>query len=280
MGDWILITSEDLPALPHVANKVLSAVSDPASSAKTLQSIIETDQALAGRLLRMANSAMFAGTRETTTLQAAVARLGFNRVRNLVLIAATRDVLRSKNKTAEELWKHALGVGLASRMVGETLRLPPGAVDDLFLAGLFHDVGKVLMNNQKPERYLQIIQTALEQRRPTSEVEKEVFQFSHEEVGAMIVTKWKLPEFLVNPVRYHHLIQDERNKDIPSEKNVAAVATADLIANMIGIGLLTSATIAPVNVRSSRLLRLEQEQILPIAENLPDVYLSHANYFE
>ncbi len=279
MGDWILITSEDLPTLPHVAARILALVGTQSSSAKDLQSVIETDQALSERLLRMSNSSLFGGATKITSIRAAVARLGFNRVRNLVLIASTKDVYRKGNKTAQELWKHSLGVGLGARMLGQTLGLSPAQLDDLFLAGLFHDLGKVLMNNQKPERYQQVIQTALEQRRATSEVEKEVFKFSHEEVGVMILQKWNLPEFLMNPVRCHHLIQKDDSKGLPDQTQVAIVATADQIANMLGMGILTSAAIDPVGARSSRLLGLGEEQLLPIIEQLPDAFLAQMESF-
>lgn len=279
MGDWILITSEDLPTLPHVAARILSLVGNPASSAKDLQGVIETDQALTERLLRMSNSSLFGGATKITSIRAAVARLGFNRVRNLVLIASTKDVYRTGNKTAQELWRHSLGVGLASRMVGESLGIGSNHLDDLFLAGLFHDIGKVLMNNQKPERYLEVIQRALDQRRATSEVEKEVFKFSHEEVGVMILQKWGLPDCLVNPVRCHHMIQREDCPELPDQRQTAIVATADLIANMLGMGLLTSANIDPVGARSSRLLGLGEEKILAIIERLPDSFLAQMESF-
>lgn len=280
MGNWVLITSEDLPTLPHVATRVLSVVNDPGTSAKDLQKVIEADQALTERLLRMANSAMFGGSQSITNLQGAVTRLGFNRVRNMVLVASTKDVYHSENNVAMELWRHSLGVGIGCRLVGELVGFKKNELDDLFLAGLFHDVGKVLMNLQRPETYEQIIESALEQRKPTSEMEREVFRFSHEEVGAMILQKWNLPGHLVQPVRYHHLIQDPEAEPIENEKMVAVVATADLIANMLGIGLLTSVAIDPIGCRSTELLGLTEEQILPVCEELPDRFLEEGKIFE
>lgn len=277
MADWILITSEDLPTLPHVATRVLKVVGDPDSSAKDLEKVIETDSALTQRLLRMANSAIFVGSTSIQNLRAAITRLGFNRVKNLILIAATRDVFPEENAIAIELWRHSLGVAIGCRLVSEAVGQRPS--DDIFLAGLFHDIGKVLINNQKPERYEEIIETAIDQRRPTSEVEKQVFRFTHEEVGVMIIQKWGLPDSLVNPIRHHHTIQSEECEPLEDQDKVAIVATADLIANMLNIGLLTSVSIDPVSARSSRLLGLTEERIMPILEKLPELFLAEIENF-
>lgn len=276
MSNWVLITSEDLPTLPHVATKVLQVVNNPATSPRDLQRVIETDQALTERLLRMANSAMFAGNQPIVNLQQAITRLGFNRVRTMVLVASTKDVCHAKNPTALELWRHSLGTAVGCRLVGQAAGFTRDALDDLVLAGLFHDVGKVLMNIQRPDQYQEIIQVAVEQRRPTSELEKEVFRFTHEEVGALILKKWKMPENLIQPVRNHHLIQSDDFSGQDYVRETAVVATADLIANMLGIGLLTSVAIDPVGARSTQLLGITEEQVIPILEQLPDLFLKES----
>ncbi len=277
MSEWILITSDDLPTLPHVATRVVSIVGNPGTSAADLEKVICADPALTQRLLRMANSAMFAGSSKVENLRSAITRLGFQRVKNLVLIAATKDVFNEENPTAMALWNHSLGVAIGCRLIAQELKIRN--FDDIFLSGLFHDVGKVLINNQKPEKYQEIVDQAVAERRHASEVEKEVFQFSHEEVGAFLIKKWGLPENLINPVRYHHMIQSEDCEPIPDEKTVAIVATADLIANIHNIGPLTSVVLDPTNARSSRLLGLTQETIFPIVEALPEVFEQESNSF-
>lgn len=277
MSDWILITSEDLPTLPHVAMRLLAVVDDPMSSAADLEAVIQSDQALTQRVLRMSNSAMFGGVSTISDVRTAVARLGFNRVKNLVLIAATKDVIATAGEAAEALWRHALGVAICSHLIAEELGMRAG--DDIFLSGLFHDVGQVLINNQKPARFKEIVEAACAQRRPISEVEKEVFNFSHEEVGVLILKKWKLPEKLIPPIQYHHAIQRENCRAVPGESGVAIVGTADLIASMQNIGLLTSVAVDPIDARSSHLLGLKEEQVLSVAEKLPEVFLSEIERF-
>ena len=96
----------------------------------------------------------------------------------------------------------------------------------------------------------------------------------------MIIQKWELPEFLLNPIRYHHAIQwDDFDESIPDSQNVAIVATADLIANSLGIGILNSATIDALGARSTQMLGLTDEQIIPIMEQLPDLYLGQVRSF-
>ena len=276
MGDWILITADDLPTLPHVASRVLSVVGNPSSSAKDLQQVIEADQALSERLLRMSNSALFGGTKQVTNLRAAITRLGFNRVRNLVLIASTKDVYRKKDPLAAELWKHALAVGIATRLVGTEIGMRPGELDDLFLAGLFHDIGKVLINTQKPDRYQEVLQASLDQGQPMSIVEKEVFKFTHEEVGVMVVQKWGMPELLINPIRHHHTVQESA---APDEKSVAMIATADLIANGLGFGVVPPSVDA-VSARSTQVLGLSEAGVEKIRAELPELFTSQISAFE
>jgi putative nucleotidyltransferase with HDIG domain len=276
-NDWILITSEDLPTLPHVAAHILAVIGDPLCSAAQIEAIIRTDITLAQRLLRMANSALMGGTTKIVDIKNAVVRLGFNRVKNLALIAATKDLIGSAGDIAHDMWRHALGVALCTHLIAEALGKK--GTDELFLGGLFHDVGQVLINNQKPARFKEIITTACAQRRMTSEVEKEVFNFSHEEVGVLILKKWGLPESLIAPVRYHHTIQHDETTQILNQEAVAITATADLIAGSLNIGLLTSATIDPINARSTQLLGLDAEQILGVAEKLPELFLDEMGKF-
>jgi putative nucleotidyltransferase with HDIG domain len=277
-GDWILITSEDLPTLPHVSARVLSVLSNPLCNAGQVEELIRTDASLAQRLLRMANSAMFGGAVKVVDIKGAIVRLGFNRVKNLVLIAATKDVMAAGGSLANDLWRHSLGVALCTRLIGEAMGSVPS--DEIFLAGLFHDVGKVIMINQKPARYRQLLGVACANRWPIETMEKEVFKFSHEEVGELILRKWNLPPILLNPVRYHHLIQNEDCGPIPDERTVAMVATADIIASMLNMGLLTSAPIDPLKARSTRLLALSADTVLQVMEKLPEIFLHETAKFE
>ncbi len=277
-NDWILITSEDLPTLPHVAAHILAVIGDPLCSAAQIEGVIRADITLAQRLLRMANSASMGGTTKIVDIKSAVVRLGFNRVKNLALIAATKDLIGTAGDLANDMWRHALGVALCTHLVAEAMGKKGD--DELFLGGLFHDVGQVLINNQKPARFLEITKMACAQRRTISDVEKEVFNFSHEEVGVLILKKWGLPDSLMAPVRYHHTIQTEECAQIPNQEAVAITATADLIAGMLNIGLLTSAAIDPINARSTRLLGLDAEQILGVVEKLPELFLNEMGKFQ
>jgi putative nucleotidyltransferase with HDIG domain len=277
-SDWILITSEDLPTLPHVAARALALLGNPLCTAAQIEAVVRTDISLAQRILRMSNSVMFGGASRITDIKSAVVRLGFNRIKNLVLIAATKDVMAKAGNLSQDLWRHSLGVALCTSLVLEAMGKK--ANDDIFLGGLFHDVGKVLIANQKPERYGEIIEISCAQRRLLSTVEKEVFNFTHEEVGVLILKKWNFPDNLITAVKHHHCIQEESCGAVPDEKSVAIVSTSDLIAAMLNIGIITSVTIDPVGARSTRLLGLGEEAVLAIVEKLPELFLSEVSKFE
>ncbi len=283
MDEWILITSENLPTLPHVASQLLSTIRDPLSTQKDVEKIIEMDLSLTQHLLHMAGDKLTEEEMDDCTVHKAIETIGFNRVKNLVLIATTKSVLDAGGETAKNLWAHSYAVALCSRLLAGILGLKHP--DRFFLAGLFHDIGKVLITNQKPERYHEIVETAYHQHRSWSDVEKEVFKFSHEEVGVLILQKWNMPEYLVLSSKYHHMVQKENCESISNTEIPAVVSTADLIANMLTLGLLTSVPSDPLSSRSSRILGLTETQLLEVIAELPekvmtDLELFDASFFE
>ncbi|HOX26416.1 MAG TPA: HDOD domain-containing protein [Candidatus Krumholzibacteria bacterium] len=202
----LIMTIRDLPAMPHVASKVLELSSDPDTSAVALQQVIADDQAMTARILKIANSAMYACSRRIKTLSEAIVVLGFNSIRSLVVTSAARNLYAtgSARMGLKErlLWEHSIGCGFTCRLLVQ--KRHPALAEEAFLAGLMHDIGKLVLNLQLPERFEEIVQIVYNEGREFHETEREILGFDHARVGALLVNKWKLSPLLEDVIGLHH----------------------------------------------------------------------------
>jgi len=202
----IIMTTRDLPAMPQVASKVLELSSDPNTSAQQLQQIISDDQAMTGRILKIANSAMYSCSRKVKTLTEAIVMLGFNSIRSLVVTSAARNLYNTRNATTglkeRLLWEHSIGVAFACRLLVQD-RMPAMA-EEAFLAGLMHDIGKLVLNLRVPEQFDEIVQLVYNDNRSFHQTEREILGFDHAEVGSRLVNKWNLSPMLEYTILHHH----------------------------------------------------------------------------
>jgi putative nucleotidyltransferase with HDIG domain len=197
-----VLARRNLPTLPPVLARVLALVDGQETNARELVEVIERDQALTGKILRLANSAFFGQSRRVATIPRAILLLGFSSVRSLTLGIKVWDALAVGVAPArlEELWQHAVAVALATKVLAT--RLLEGDPDEAFTAGLLHDVGRPLMAARLREAYWRAIDQAGEQ--PVDVVERTTFGIDHAEVGGWLLEAWNLPPPIVEAARLHH----------------------------------------------------------------------------
>ena len=202
----LILSTQDLPAMPHVASKVLELSGDPNTSADQLRQVISDDQAMTARILKIANSAMYACSRQVKTLTEAIVMLGFDSIRSLVVTSAARSLYSADNSRMglkeRLLWEHSVGSAFACRLM--VLERHPQLAEEAFLAGLMHDIGKLLLNLQVPSKFDEIVQIVYNENRHFCETEQELLGFDHTNVGAMLVAKWNLPPLLEQIIADHH----------------------------------------------------------------------------
>jgi len=195
-----------LPTMPHVAAKILELVSKSETSAVQLQRVADSDQVLAMRILKVANSALYALPRKVKTLQQAIVMLGFNHIRSLVLAEAVQNLFKGKGKKGSLLesllWEHSVGAAIAAKTAAQAIGSP--MAEEAFVATLIHDIGKLILLQADPAAYQEIIQTIYHTYQPFSDLEREAFGVEHAEVGAALAERWNLDEILVNAIRQHH----------------------------------------------------------------------------
>jgi putative nucleotidyltransferase with HDIG domain len=232
----IIMTTRDLPAMPQVASKVLELSSDPHTSAQQLQQVISDDQAMTARILKIANSAMYSCSRKVKTLTEAIVMLGFNSIRSLVVTSAARNLYNTRNATTglkeRLLWEHSIGVAFACRLLVQERM--PALAEEAFLAGLMHDIGKLVLNLRVPGQFDEIVQLVYNDNRSFQQTEKEILGFDHAEVGARLVNKWNLSPVLEDTILNHHNLE-AMSVDNPL---LAFLDLGNKVCHQLGIGFV------------------------------------------
>jgi putative nucleotidyltransferase with HDIG domain len=198
-----VVARKNLPTIPTVLARILQLADSESASGKELIAVIEHDQSLTGKMLRLANSAFFGQSRRVATIPRAVVLLGFSTVRNLALGVKVWDALGTgiARTRLDELWAHAVAVGVAAKMLAGRLRA--GDPDEAFTAGVLHDVGRLVLAMRFRDEYWQAVGDAGEVE-PIVARETERFGVDHAEVGGWMLEAWSLPPPIVETVRGHH----------------------------------------------------------------------------
>lgn len=237
----------DLPTIPSVAGLALSVAEDPDATASDLLRVIMSDPPIAAKVLRVANSVYFQrGGGEVTDLQTAIVRLGFANVRNLLMGVS---VIRSFNAffvgapyTREDFWTHSISVGiLAARLAGGRESL---CSSTSFVAGLMHDLGKLLLDRHARAGWEKSLALARERKLPLFEAERQTFGCDHASVAGALLDLWRFPKEISEPVRWHH---DPRACPEAHRLHATLLQVGDAVCNARRIGYGGNDHPAPVS---------------------------------
>lgn len=258
---------KDLPTLPVIVTRIMQIAKDEKSSAKDLGRMIAKDQSISSRILRLANSAFYGYSRTITSIPQAVVVLGFETVKSLALSASVFDVLgRSDSRffDREKFWLHSIGCAKACELLAKQVRYPDP--ETAFLAGLLHDIGKVVLDRIFPEEYQQVANSIREASRPIVEVEKEVLLgVGHDDVGFWLGQHWKFPPLLLESIHHHHHPEDSEPHGILL---ASLVHVADCITRKVGIGSGGDPLVPNIRLNSRKILNLDDDALLVLSMNL------------
>ncbi len=220
-----------MPTLPTIALRVLEVTSNPKSSANDLMEIISPDISITTKILKIANSPFYGLTREISSLQHAITVLGFTEIRNLIISTVAFDSFKNINQNGRfdigKFWKHSFCCGLAAKIISTDLNMKS---NELFVAGLIHDIGKLAMYITFPVEFMTQVEiiSPLRMKHTGFEVEKEIFGMTHDEVGMKLLERWMFPKDLITAVGFHHRPQDsDRNSPYP-----VIIYTADILTHV------------------------------------------------
>jgi putative nucleotidyltransferase with HDIG domain len=254
-----IMTAADLPTIPVVAIKVMQLIESDTATAEELAKIVASDPALAARVLKISNSSFYGCRRQIQTISSAIVILGFSTLRSLVVAASLKQVYKPFGLTEKMLWEHSFGVGLAARIIAHETRC--ANEEEAFLGGLFHDIGKIIMNSLDREKFQEVMQHCYNEGISFELAEGSVYPFSHEEVGASVISKWNFPEKLAKAVLQHHALEFDENDD-PAMISLSAVTSlADQFCLKLGIGLREpQEEIELASCKAAQMLKLSEEK--------------------
>jgi putative nucleotidyltransferase with HDIG domain len=261
---------EDLPTLPRTVLRITEMVNDPRASARDLSRIITDDQVLTARLLKLVNSSFYGFPQRVATVTGAIVLIGFDAVRNLLLTTSVFDLFPSRTakdrRHQEALWDHSLGCAIGAKAIGEVLRHEK--LEELFVAGLLHDIGKIVVMARLPDEFQRITARAREGRNMITEAEAEVLGCTHAEIGRLLLDRWKLPAKLMNTVAFHHAPL-AAGRFAPE---AAIVHLADLLARALQLGSGGDDRVPLLDTSAWELLRLKTSSLEPIMSAMLDEF--------
>ncbi len=263
---------KDLPPLPTVVMKAMEMSQDPNVSIRNLQQVISQDQALSAKMLRIVNSAMYALRREVSTVSHAVAVLGLETVKSVIMAASVERVFATSKDLGTKLMSdHSWGTALAAKAIAR--RVHYENPEEALICGLMHDIGKpVLLQNFQPQ-YREIISEVYSGNSSFHQMELLAFGFSHAHVGSLLARKWNFPPQLAEAVGYHH-----NPGSAPSFKPLACIvhmANAFMIA--MGIGFEKNKDASLENMPAAQFLRLDSATIATIGAEVKTALQATAN---
>ena len=198
-----------LPAMPVIAQKILALNLESIDGEKTMLKLIEQDPLISAKIIGLANTPLFGASKRVSSVSDAAMLLGITRVKSVTMGIAVMSSLAKRPSgklDIQGLWLHSLAIALALRTISRAM---PGNVrpldDEIFLAGLLHDIGYMVLNQLDQKRSDELhLRLANDNERTSSQIEAEILEMSHGELGAELVRYWDLPPAVVAILRYHH----------------------------------------------------------------------------
>lgn len=225
-------TDRQLPTLPVLLTKLNQMMADPMTSNKKMADLITKDPSMVIKILKMSNSAMYSKRQKITNLANAITFLGMEKLKSLILQISLVKVFNFPNDGIPEFsittfWEHSLGTAYFTNLITAKLRLP--ADDNYYIAGLLHDIGKLVVYQFFPKKFNEIIKKQISENLIDYEAEEQVLGVNHNDIGAYLAQKWNFNPEIIQVIRQHH------NNTQPNELMVAVVQISNLFAKTAGL---------------------------------------------
>lgn len=261
----ILQSVSDLPPMPQTVFKVREIIANPDSSFKELADILETDQAIAAKVLKIANSPYYGLSGKVSSIQHASIVLGHKTLGEMMTMAGTSGLLGNKLEgyglEAGDLWQHSMGVAFGSKIIAT--KKDASLAEDAFTAGLLHDTGKLILDPYIFERKEAFAKFMADGQQSFLAAEKELLGFEHSEIASEACKSWQVPQTLSTAIRYHHYPSQSQGN-----KLAYIVHVADAMAMMAGLGLGVDGLLYKMDNTAFEFLNLKEKDTISIMSEL------------
>ncbi len=254
----LLSDVSSVPSLPMLYSRLDETINHPRSSISDIAKVLSEDQGLAARILKLANSPLFGYFSKIDTITQAVTIIGIQQVRDLALAISVIGLFKGLPEdliTMERFWRHSIGAALAARVLATSQR--ETNLERFFVAGILHDIGRLVLFTQLPDVSREIIDIANNEQRCLYEVERQRLGFDHADVGGALLRRWKLPLRVAEPVEFHH--RCNRSEQFPRES--AILHCADLLAHALELDESGNNTVPPLTSGSWERLAISPFQL-------------------
>ena len=233
LKDKILKSVKELPPMPQVVIKTQELIADSNTDAKQIAEIIETDPGIATKVLKVANSSYYGMSGKISSISHASVVLGHKILGEVVTLAGAEGILDRKlpgyGYDSKDLWKHSLAVAFGSKIISNSKN--PDLVKEAHMAGLIHDVGKLILDSHIVEKKEEIESFMEKEEKTFLDAESQYFGFNHAEIASEVCKKWNFPESLNFAIKHHHQPGNSDGSELSYILHMA-----DYIAILSGIG--------------------------------------------
>lgn len=259
-----------IATLPTIYANVNELVDSPTSSASDLGRVISGDQSFTARLLRLVNSAFYGFPSRIDTVSRAVTIIGFKQLKELVLATSVMRMFKNMGNgislNMEEFWKHNIACGLASRILA--INSGQENPESYFVAGLLHDIGRMVLLDQYTDAYLQVLSTVRGKHLLVFETETDILGFTHAAVAKELISLWNLPDTLKTAVGYHH--NPNQAKHHGSYADIVHIA--DILAHACEIGESGEQFVPPLVPEAWERVGLRKSIIASVIEKIEEQF--------
>ena len=222
----LLFLGKKLPSLPIIFTELKSLIDKPFVSNKKIADIIKKDQSMMTKILKMSNSPLYGKRQEITNLTNAITYLGYDTLKSIVLQISLIGMFKSISNRMPDFkpsafWEHSIGTAYISDLIVKELQLPKN--ENYYIAGLLHDIGKLLIYHIYPDEFEDIVLNQLNLDIPDYESEEEILGVDHTEIGFYLSETWKFHKEINNSIGYHHKMLGSRMDLVTSIVSIANV---------------------------------------------------------
>jgi putative nucleotidyltransferase with HDIG domain len=204
LTETIVNNVNSLPQFPENVMMVQKLISDPKSTMVSIARQISMDPALTADLLKIVNSAQYMLAKKVDSISDAVKMVGIRGIKNLLYSYGTQKILGDETSEKKQLWEHSYKTAFYAYNLVKNFKKNHNLLDDVYVAGILHDMGKIIFSNVHPDLLNKIKALCGEKNLPASTFEDLAAGMNHAEIGALIAEKWNFPEGLIEAIRFHH----------------------------------------------------------------------------
>ncbi len=288
--DYVFLKEElkdNLPTLPGIFDDLSLMLKDPNSPTHSIQEVMRSDQTLSMKVLRIANSVQYRGERQKVTdVGEAIGTLGFDKIHMVILTSSVFKAFKFENAKdlnydPAELWKHSLGVAVASSTIAELTNIVPH--QRAYSCGLVHDIGKVARLQLHPEDFIEDIGDALYDETTLIEVERQKNSPAHDLLGQVVCQEWGLNRDVESVIRWHHEEDCEKRESVKDEeinKLIDVVMVGNWLAHSMKFGFSGHRSKKKLPEFIMERLSLDEEQLEYFKQETRDSFKDFKNFLK